>query len=382
MENATAENVHPITEAAATPSSSSVALVRRSPFEMARDFVSYLKDIDIIADSLSKSTLLPKEMQAPANLRLVLAQGLEMGFSPLQALRATFVIPGSKDGYTPPKLGYYVQALIALVHSRGKCRFFRVDETNAERCRVSCARSDEAPDVVHTFELTIKQARDANMDKKWSKGNDGKWYAEEKLPWKTAPADMLMWRVCGRAAKAVFPDVVFGMSTPDELEDLVAAEAMERDTSSGGFVAIPHSSPRAAVVSSPPSPPSSTTAAPPATSPSEDVVDAELVHDDETPASGDPAWDQLLHEIAQLTNDREVLEALPPELELRWDAALAKATTRRDLNALAPWIGAANKRASQSKACAELGAHMSKSFNEKNAAIREEERKAKKGGAQ
>lgn len=376
MDNATAENVHPITEPAP-----SVALVKRSPFELAREFVAYLKDIDIIAESLSKSTLLPKEMQTPANLRLVLAQGLEMGFSPLQAVRATFVIPGSKDGYTPAKLGYYVQALIALVHSRGKCRFFRVDETNGKRCRVSCARSDEAADVVHSFELTIEQARDAKMNVKWTKEN-GQWVAEEKHPWKTAPADMLMWRVCGRAAKAVFPDVVFGMSTPDEIEDLVAADAMDNDKS-GGFVAIPHSPPRAAAASSSPPPSSSAAAATPATSP--EIVDAELVPDETTAApSGDPAWDQFLHEIAQLTNDREMLQAFPPEMTLHWDARLVEVKTRKDLNALAPWIGAANKRASQSKACAELGAHMQKSFNEHNAKIREAERAAAaaaKGGA-
>jgi len=335
------------TVTAAQTAPTTTALVRRSQWEQVHDLVAYLDDLDALANALCKSTMLPREMQTPANLKLVLLQGLSMGFDPIQAIRGSYVIT-SKD--QPPRVGYYVEALVALVRTSSVCRFFRVEEATAERCRVVCARTDEDETMLHIFELTMAQAQAANLDKKWEKGSDGKYHPETKYTWKAAPADMLRNRTCGRAVKSVFQDVVFGMSTPDELDDIAAADAMER-SAGGGFAPAP--------VAARPAPSSAPAAA--AARPAEDIVDAELV------GSGDAAWDELLALIGLAGVD--TAGWLPADLCEEWDRRVAGTTSKGALNAFAPWIGEATKRAQASKSCAEVAAHMRASFNAQNAEL-------------
>jgi hypothetical protein len=200
--------------------------VRRSPLDQIHELAGYLEDLDRVAITLCKSTILPATMQNPANLKLVLMQGLAMGFDIIQAIRASFVIETKGES---PKVGYYVDSLVALVRASPKCRFFIVEESTASACRVSCARTDEPADLVHRWSLTIEQAREANLDKRWYKDNTGKWASDVKYMWQANPADMLNARTCGRAVKRTFQDVVFGMATPEELDDIAIAE---RDQSS------------------------------------------------------------------------------------------------------------------------------------------------------
>lgn len=347
------------------PPAPTMALVRRSPFEQIHELRQHLEDLDQVANALCKATILPRDMQSPANLKMVLLQGMSMGFDIVQSIRASFVMPATKN--QPARVGYYVAGLIALVRASPKCRFFRVDETTAERCRVTCARTDEAEAVIHTFDLTLKQAQDANMDKKWERNEQtNKWEAKVKHPWMASPADMLLWRVCGRAAKATFQDVVFGMATPDDLDDIATAEAME---ASGGFapITIPGNgaapAPRAA---KPPTP---------------DPVDAELV--DEVPpdaaqaepadeGSGDPGWDAFLADVEQLAAYRpgDLGGSVPQEIVDLWGKKLGAADDSRKLNALSPWLGIANRHAAKSKNVSEVAAAMMAAFNERRAQLR------------
>lgn len=346
----------------------STALVRRSPFEQISDLARYLGAIDEVVNHLSKASILPRAMQTPANMKLVLLQGLEMGFTPIQAIRASFVIETKSEG---AKVGYYVDSLVALVRSSGVCRFFRVDETTAGRCRVSCARKDEDESVVHTFELTMEQAKAAGLDKKneWDP-EARKLVQKQKYVWITAPADMLRARCSGRAVKSVFQDVVFGMATPEELDDLAAATDLER---APAFVP-------ATVVTASASPAADTkrAAAP-------EVVDAELVEDRPPAAadtkaadegSGDPAWDELLGIVAGLASV-DTAGWLPDDLVKHWNGRIDAVRTRAQLNALSPLIAEATKRAPRSKTCGSVAATMRETFNAANAAIRKSEDAAK-----
>jgi hypothetical protein len=234
------------------------------------------------------------------------------------------------------------------------CRFFRVEETSAKRCRVTCARKDEPLEVIHTFELTIEQAIEAKMNVKWERGQDGKFYPEEKFPWKTSPADMLLWRTCGRATKVTFGDVVHGMTTPEDVEDLAAADAMER---AGGEFAPAPVSPFVKPISA-----AAKERAAERTATGEDVVDAELV------GSGDAAWDDLIGIIGPLAGV-DTAGWLPSDLCEEWDRRIAGATTKGTLNAFAPWIGEASKRAATSKNCADAATHMRTSFNAQSAEL-------------
>lgn len=386
---------HPLTDDFARDAAENVirpnlALVRSSPFSQVRELAEYLDDLDKIAQVMCKATILPREMQAPANLKLVLMQGLEMGFTPLQAIRASFVIV-SKEG---TKVGYYVAALVALVHRSKVCRFFRVDETTSERCRVLCARKDEPEDVVHPFELTMDAARKARFDVKPTRDEKGALKWETKYPWLTAPADMLMWRCAGRAVKAVFPDVVFGMATPDELDDLESARALEQ---AGGFAPIPTTARGVRYTDEHSQEPER-----PSRKPDLDVVDAEILTDDAIAAagardahtapeqpeqsdyppapapderSGDAGWDTFL-ETLRTAAGIDTRGWLPTDLMKAWNAKVDAVRTRQQLNLLGPWIGEISKHAASSKTCAECAAAMKASFNAATVALRKSEKPA------
>lgn len=371
-----------------------LALVPTTFFTQIQDLAKCLGAIDTIAEHLAKSTILPKEMQNAANLKLVLLQGMELGFTPLQAIRASFVIT-SREG---TKVGYYVDALVALVRRSKVCRFFRVDYTDAKVCRVSCARTDEDEGVVHTFELTMQQALEAGMDKKNEWNPDTRQLVQKKkYVWQSAPADMLRARCQGRAVKSVFQDVVFGMYTSEEHEDIAAADALERVPD---FQPIPTTpQPRAGYSNwtDPPRPVSSanTHAERKAERRAEDVVDAEIVEglpiaevdrlvrngdleecDPGTPGSievdegtGDAAWDAIMATLATLSGI-DTRGWIPPAFMKLWNEKLDGVRDRDQLKLLHPWVTEMSKGAEKSKACADCAAAMKVGYNTAHSATR------------
>jgi hypothetical protein len=361
-----------------------LALVRRSPFDQLGDLTKHLEALDLIANALCKATILPPTMQTPANLKLVLIQGLEMGFTPIQAIRASFVIT-SKEG---SKVGYYVDSLVALVRTSNVCRFFRVEETTKDRCKVTCARTDEDESVVHSFEITMVEAKARGLDKK------NEWNPEtrqnvqkQKYVWITAPADMLRARTQGLAVKSVFQDVVFGMSTGEELDDLAAAEVLEKHAP-GDFAPVP-TAPRREQSPPPANWQDARDHAATQKREPEDVVDAELVEDPTMPTlpvqtrepapvaetSGDPGWDEALGVVGAIASV-DTKGWFPEDVLKLWDANLGGATKRVELNALAPIIGEFAKRSEKSKTCADVAARLRVSFNAATQALR----KSEKGG--
>lgn len=345
---------------------------KASPYGALTDFVKHMDALKAVADALSKSTLLPKAMQHPANLQLVLAQGIEMGFTPIQAIRASFIIE-SKD--QPPKVGYYVESLVALVRRSGVCRFFRVEVMTGEKCRVVCARKDEAEDIVHVFELTMAEASKANLDKKWEwDDKEGKRVAKTKYTWITAPSDMLRARTCGRAVKAVFQDVIFGMATPDELDAVSDANVIEMmEAGANRWEPVPdQAAPTKPATSSPPAAAVKADADAIDKSGAVDVVAQES-------GSGDPAWDGALECIARVLKwpAGNIANWGPDDLKEEFDRRALATESRAELNKLGPWISEVAKGASRSKTCADVAAHLRETFNQRN----DELRKSAKGAA-
>jgi hypothetical protein len=347
----------------AVPPPASVALVRRSPLEEIRELVTYLQDLKVVCEQLCKATVLPKEMQNPANLQLVLMQGLSMGFTVPQAIRASFIIPPKKEGEVA-RVGYYVDSLVALVRQSDKCRFFRIEESTSKKHRVVCARTDEPDTVVHVFELTREEAAASGMDKaRWRDRHTGQWIEEIKHQWVAMPADMLNARNCGRAVKRTFQDVVFGMNTPDELEEIAIADRQEGEV----FASIPRAAmvAKRADVALAPQPAAGETVVIPADAPGDPArgdVDVEE-------GSGDPAWDEVLELVATL-GSVNTKGWLPDDFKEEWDRRVSNSSNRSELNTLAPWIGEVTKRAQQSKTCADVVAHMKSTFNAKSAELK------------
>jgi hypothetical protein len=151
----------------------------------------------------------------------------------------------------------------------------------ARRCAASSASRRRPPSVprhvrsqgrgrVRRARLRADDAAGAGREPRQEvgAGPTGSGPKHQKYTWKTAPADMLRNRTCGRAVKSVFQDVVFGMRRRTSSTTSQAAERMDRRraaaVSSPSLIHRRAPRPRRAP---PTSGSSSTTAAPPATSP-------------------------------------------------------------------------------------------------------------------
>lgn len=146
------------------------------------------------AKALAASDLLPQAYRGkPANVLVALALGEALGISPTTALYGINVIQGK------PTLSAETMRAIVLAHGH---RFDVAAFTETE-ARVEVARA-ERPGDVSTFTFTVEDAKRAGL----VGGNYEKF-----------PKAMLLARVTSAACRAVFPDVLAGVSyTPDELD--------------------------------------------------------------------------------------------------------------------------------------------------------------------
>lgn len=129
--------------------------------------------------------------------------GMEMGMQPLHALRSLHVMDGK------PVLAS--EALVALVHKGGRCKYFRCVESTPEKATFeTMAISDPEP-----TRLTF------SMDDAKRAGLAG------RGPWQKYPQAMLRARCAMALARAHYPDAVMGALEEGEARD-IAAEKSER----------------------------------------------------------------------------------------------------------------------------------------------------------
>ena len=144
-----------------------------------------------------------RSLETPEAVFIVLAQGRERGLTAMQSLAAWDVIDG--------RLALRAQAIAALVLQSGKARYFRPQgqASPKEATWVTHRAGDAEP---ASFTVTIEMAEAAG----WTRGKEG-----IKKNWRN-PATMLGWRACAALGRLIYPDVLLGVYTADELEDSVA----------------------------------------------------------------------------------------------------------------------------------------------------------------
>lgn len=121
----------------------------------------------------------------------VMLKGFEIGVSPIQALEGIQVIKG-KTTVSP-------QLMLAMINRSGLMQDIDID-SSPKQCTVTMTRVGRSP---HTETFTIENAQSMGLA-----GNHN---------WKAQPATMLKWRAVSACARVVFPDVIQGMYTPEEL---------------------------------------------------------------------------------------------------------------------------------------------------------------------
>lgn len=146
-----------------------------------------------LAEKLSKSDLLPKEMRGKMpNVLVTIMAGQEMGLSPMASLRNFHVIEGrpvlSADG------------MVALVLGSGKCVYFRRVQEAADSVTYETMRvGDDQP---RRCTWTKQMIKDAGLSAK----DNHRLYARQ----------MLAARAKAELARDVYPDVLAGCYTEDE----------------------------------------------------------------------------------------------------------------------------------------------------------------------
>lgn len=146
-----------------------------------------------LAKSIHGSSLLPAALKrTEADVLVTVLTGQELGLLPMQSMRAIHVIEGK------PTLS--ADAMAAIILASPVCDYFRVTVWTHDRCVVEAKRKS---DPALTVEWTMKDAHAANL-----LGKD---------VWKKYPRSMLRARAISAAAHNVFPDIILGVYTPEEL---------------------------------------------------------------------------------------------------------------------------------------------------------------------
>jgi len=147
-----------------------------------------------LAERLAKSGLLPEKLRGkvPDVLMMIMA-GQEMGLGVCASLRNFHVIEGkpvmSADG------------MVAVILGSGKAAYFRCVSATAERVIYETLRiGDDKP---QQCEWTIEMAKRAAL--------------HQKDNWRAYPRAMLASRARSELARAVYPDVLAGCYTDDEI---------------------------------------------------------------------------------------------------------------------------------------------------------------------
>ena len=196
-------------EIANTQAESSAALSVQQPQQkiaLGRQGVqlSSYEELYRFAKSVALSGFAPKGMEKPESILVAIQLGLELGITPMAALQNIAVING--------RPGIFGDMALALVRGSGLCEKYsqRWEGTGeAHRAVVSCIRKGEAEPMVSTF--SVADAKAASL---WGKPG----------PWSQYPDRMLLFRARGFLLRDAFGDVLKGLRTTEELQDIPREE--------------------------------------------------------------------------------------------------------------------------------------------------------------
>lgn len=143
----------------------------------------------------------PKGMERPESVLIALQHGAELGLPPMAALQNIAVING--------RPGIYGDAALALVRHSGLLESYEEREVGTRGkddwgFEIKVKRKDSLP-AVESF--TVADAKTANL---WAKAG----------PWTLYPKRMLKFRARGFSLRDNFGDVLKGLRTVEELNDM------------------------------------------------------------------------------------------------------------------------------------------------------------------
>lgn len=136
--------------------------------------------------------------KTPEQAVFTIAVGEELGMSATQSLRGIYCVEGK------PTLA--ADTMLALVLKSGKCRVFTLVESTEKICRI----------------VTGRVGMEGNSEFSWSEADAQRAGLAGRQTWKSYAKTMLRHRCTAEALRAVFPDVLLGVYTPEEMEPVFA----------------------------------------------------------------------------------------------------------------------------------------------------------------
>jgi hypothetical protein len=182
-------------------------IVGPHPYEAPqRDTFGILGDAVRLAEAIYKTQMVPEPLRGkPDAVVAVVLAGHELGLGPMQSLQTIDLIQG-RPALSP-------EGMRALILAEG--HGFDVDAQD-DHCTVICRRRDWPPERDwRQFTFTMADAERAGL--------------AEKDNWVKYPRAMLTARATGEAARAIFADVIAGLSyTSEEVADFSPPPAQSR----------------------------------------------------------------------------------------------------------------------------------------------------------
>ena len=165
-----------------------------------------------LATEIVASGMLPKSIDTQQKAIVIMLQARELGIGPMQAFAGINVIQG-KATISP-------QLMLGLIHNSGKLEDIQID-SQLTYCTVTMKRNGQSP---HIETFTMDDAKRMKTTE-YKNGQKTQIALADKYNWRQMPTVMLKWRAVSACARVVFPDVINGMYTPEELDpDLIVEE--------------------------------------------------------------------------------------------------------------------------------------------------------------
>ena len=149
-----------------------------------------------VAETVYDSGVCPPDIKNPKACFAVMLAGAEFDLGPMQSLRSLQVVKG--------KIGFTADFTVAQCLASPKCKYFRLVESTDKVATYETLREGDPEPTRLSY--TIQQAQRAGLTK-----ND---------TWSRHTEAMLRARCAAALARAIYPDRVAGVRTPDEVEEI------------------------------------------------------------------------------------------------------------------------------------------------------------------
>lgn len=160
---------------------------------------------------LVKTGFLPQSIKTPEQAMAIILTGRELGIGTMAALQSINII-ANKPTISP-------QLMLALINRTKEIEDISIKD-DGKCCTVTMKRRGRQP---HSESFSMADAA-AMKTTEYVNGEKKTIPLSEKYNWKQQPATMRKWRAIAACARVVFPDVILGLYTPDEMGAVVNEE--------------------------------------------------------------------------------------------------------------------------------------------------------------